>query len=305
VAIAAEWDVIAIDPQQPLPVSARISPGDWETHGADFDRLVHTVVVGEQSVFVVRRNCAVQIDPKLGDVRNRLCPGRDIAVGFDRMWFTFADVVRGADLYTGEELEPIQVRDPSTFTEALSGGGERIATGLGSVWVGYRDGILSRLDVGSGEVTTRRIGEAIDSMAVGGGAVWLGDRFDGSLAILDVETGSIERIDLGAVTPDELVYDEASQKAWALDVFSDLVVAIDRDGASQTVPVGADPTDIAVGIDRVWVTDLDGILREVNPTTGRVREVLDVGLPLWAVGVDEETALVWLDVSPPPRREFA
>jgi streptogramin lyase len=217
------------------------------------------------------------------------------------MWVTVDEDVRGTDLYTGEELDPIRVRDPATLDQGIQLS-SRIATGLDAVWVGYSDGYLSRYDVETGEVTTGRVGDEIDSIVVGDGLVWLGDRFDDAVTTFDPRTGTTHEIDLGVVSPDELVFEEATGKVWALDLSSDLIVSIDRDGPGRTITVGSDPTDIAVGLGSVWVTDLDGVLRRVDTTTGTVTEVVDAGLPLWAVGVDEETGLVWLDLSPPPQR---
>jgi DNA-binding beta-propeller fold protein YncE len=94
---------------------------------------------------------------------------------------------------------------------------------------------------------------SIDQVAARGDALW----------VLDRRVGVVSRIDAGSNT------------------------------VSGSARVGDDPTDMAAGLDAVWVGDRDGSLCRVDPSTLQVTE-LRIGAEVLGVGVDEAGGSVWV-----------
>ena len=58
--------------------------------------------------------------------------------------------------------------------------------------------------------------------------------------------------------------------------------------------MGTPPGDVAVGRDAVWVADQeDGTVTRLNPSLGRVEEVIDIGALVSAIPVDPSSGAVW------------
>ena len=61
--------------------------------------------------------------------------------------------------------------------------------------------------------------------------------------------------------------------------------------------MGLGPTDVAVGLGAVWVTNHgDGTISKIDPVTGNV-ETFEIGAPVAAIAVDEGSDTVWVAVS--------
>jgi hypothetical protein len=122
-------------------------------------------------------------------------------------------------------------------------------------------------------------GTTATSLAVGGGALWIGMR------------GAVERwrlYPLGRQRTYRLGdHDYGSNDvtfgygaAWfALGAPADAVLRIDaRTGRARRIPVGSFPVGVAVGFGSVWVTERgDDTVRRIDPVTGRTRRVIAVG----------------------------
>ena len=74
---------------------------------------------------------------------------------------------------------------------------------------------------------------------------------------------------------------------------------IDPVSASVGSPirVGADPIDLAVGLDAVWVANLDdGTISRIDPVAGAV-ETITIGSPVAAIAVDESSRSLWIVIA--------
>lgn len=87
---------------------------------------------------------------------------------------------------------------------------------------------------------------------------------------------------------------------WILDQHAGVVTRLDAVSHTLSDPtrVGDDPTDIAIGLEAVWVGDLDGSLYRVDASTFEVQE-FPVGAEVLGVAVDEEAGSVWVYVGGP------
>jgi len=64
------------------------------------------------------------------------------------------------------------------------------------------------------------------------------------------------------------------------------------------IRVGAEPTDAAVGLGAIWVTNRgDGTISRIDPVTGDVTDTIEIGAPVAAVDVDEGSGTLWVVVS--------
>jgi DNA-binding SARP family transcriptional activator len=133
--------------------------------------------------------------------------------------------------------------------------------------------VVASIPVGSRPVT----------VAAGGGAVWVGDAHDGTIAEVDVKRRSVVgTIGIGASVVD-LAFGLGS--VWAATGAFGEVVRVDPDLGAVTdrIPLG-DPNDVVVptaaavgvGDGRVWIGALDGLAR-VGPSRGRVVDTVDLG----------------------------
>ena len=84
---------------------------------------------------------------------------------------------------------------------------------------------------------------------------------------------------------------------WALSLSLGTLSRIDpaTNDVRYQVPVGADPSGLAVGSGAVWVGDEDGIIRRVDEVTRRVTEI-PFGAEIRALAFDDETDTLWVDV---------
>lgn len=131
-----------------------------------------------------------------------------------------------------------------------------LAVGEGAVWVGDREeGTVSRLDIATGDVTgTIDVGGEPNAIAVGAGSVWVTE-VDGDVAM------RIDPDELAVVDTIEL--DEpggiaaSDDSVWVAEAFDDIVVRIGLDpvAVSDTIDVGDEPVAIAVGAGAVWVAN--------------------------------------------------
>ena len=150
-------------------------------------------------------------------------------------------------------------------------------------------------------VRTFRVGGQPDRVAVGAGAVWVGD--SGHLFAVDPTTGAVRTV-AGVATPIAVDGDSV----WARrTVHPDTLVRVDATTTrtTATVPLGGTPAAIAVGPDGLWVIDSTGAVTRVDPATNTVVatipvgslgfSVADAGGSVWASGrsADDAHAVLW------------
>ena len=81
--------------------------------------------------------------------------------------------------------------------------------------------------------------------------------------------------------------DQASNRVWRIDPKLNAV--------GTTIPVGQQPSGIAVGAGSVWVASGDGTVSRIDPATDRVTATIAVGGTPSGVTVDDKAG-VWVSV---------
>ena len=168
-----------------------------------------------------------------------------------------------------------------------TGGGSPIAViaGLGAVWSLDSGGVVSRLDLKSGQVTAK-----IETGAAGPYNLWIGD---GSLWSVDDRAGTVLRIDPARRKvvaripvgdgPADMVF--RGKRAWVINHRDLGLVAIDtatnRPRKLGNVP-GDAPERLAWAAGSLWVTGRGTDLLRLDPETGAVKATIEIG----AGGID-------------------
>jgi serine/threonine protein kinase len=146
------------------------------------------------------------------------------------------------------------------------------ATGVGvaadrdEVWVARSDGILDQIDTGTNAIAkTIDIKAPATSITLAGGAVWVSDVLAGVVYRVDPDTAK-KRTIAASGSADGIAADATT--VWVIDRTSGNVTPIDAASGNvgQSIRVGADPSDVAVGSGFVWVTDeAEGSIYRVDP----------------------------------------
>jgi class 3 adenylate cyclase/streptogramin lyase len=288
--------IVAVD-----PVARRIihvTPNALQSHGGGNPKLA----VGEGGVWVRSRNL-VHVDPATGEVvGNPLEPleiavidplaDRGVEVGFRTVWIGGLRERSGVALLrwnpaTDEELPATVVPIDSPLTD--------VALGHGSIWLTFVDGSLVRLRGETRRVeATIQVGGSLDGVVVGTQGVWVLNIAAGTVTRVDPRTDVVmEPVDVpGSI----LAMAAAEDRVWLLDAVGEDVFSVDADGdLGDPIPIGPDPSGIAVGLDAVWVSDEGGRLFRIDPRTHEVTSV-HVGGDLTAIAVDEQHEALWLTV---------
>ena len=171
-----------------------------------------------------------------------------------------------------------------------------VAAGADAVWVAAEAGSLERLDPGGNAITASVDTEnSPTSVAVGAGAVWVGDARGNNVARIDPVTKQvIESITVGDGADAVAV---GAGAVWVADRLAGAVVRIDpaTNSVTTTIPVGRSPTGIAVGFGSVWVANSrDGTVSRIDPVRDRVVKTIEVGGSPQALAVGN--GRVWVSV---------
>jgi serine/threonine-protein kinase len=173
---------------------------------------------------------------------------------------------------------------------------DQIAAGRGSLWVTHNfqstEGeTVSRVDIATGKTVGRAIEVSIgpDSVAVGGGSVWVGA--DKGVWRIDAETGKV--VGKPIALTGEVAFGDGS--LWVADYDERRVWQLNPSTggiAGASTDLGQRPVDVAVGEGFVWATSdradqgNEGTVVRIDPRTGGI-----VGDPI-PVGVDPEDLAV-------------
>jgi DNA-binding SARP family transcriptional activator/streptogramin lyase len=266
-------------------------------------RIDPTIGVGAGGIWVYsfapgdsHTSFVLHVDPATGEhvtipVRAIFETGAALAVASQTVWFIGeAEPTRVSRINaaTDQYLEPVSIR---------SGVATDIVLGEGSLWVGSNAGTINEFDPLTGErISEIELAASPDELAFGAGFLWALDQIGGHVIQIDPEDGRVvRRIDVIGNLEDIAAGDGG---VWVLDDFAGTVTQIDPEtGALQNpIGVGPMPTAIVVGLGSAWITDSeDGLISRVDPRLGS-QEPIDVGVPLVAVAVDEETNSLWVAV---------
>jgi class 3 adenylate cyclase len=257
------------------------------------DYIDHPLAAGEGGVWVLVPPQLLHIDPMHADIRTDQIAvgGENVETGLGAVWvlghqatvFRVSPATdRAAPFFDAVEL---RVSVPHTMSIA------------DAVWIGLRDGTLVRVDGSTGEPGEPvETGHPIDRLAASKDTVWLVDILAGEVFRIDAaslqQTGQPIRIE-GSV--DQIV--AGGDSLWVLDRSAGTVSRIDATSGVIQGPwrVGDDPTDMALGLDSVWVADLDGSVYRLDPLTFKV-ERMPIGAEVLGVAVDEAADSLWVYV---------
>src|SRR5215218_7440743 len=190
-------------------------------------------------------------------------------------------------------VKPIAVRDlpqgsadrpPGRVTKVipLPAGPIGVGYGGGAVWATRDDGVVSRIDPGSGKVQrTRRVGERPIRVAVDGLGAWIANADSDTVSELDAHSGRARRtVAVGdrpssvAVTPDAVWV--ATDRGGTLERIDrrrgEVVARIDIGAAIGT------GRQVAAGLGAIWVTGTDNVSR-VDPATNAITATVRVDSP--------------------------
>lgn len=141
---------------------------------------------------------------------------------------------------------------------------------------------------------TGDFGQSASALASGFDALWIADSLQGTLTKIEPETLDSDapiRVsgDLDAVAT-------GAGSVWILDSSAGVVIPVDpATSMPGSIRVGLHPTDVAVGLGAVWVTDIEGTISKIDPVTGTV-EAFEIGAPVAAIAVDKRSGTLWVAV---------
>ncbi|MBI5103889.1 MAG: hypothetical protein HZB46_02665, partial [Solirubrobacterales bacterium] len=162
--------------------------------------------------------------------------------------------------------------------------------GEGAVWVGRRrkaatapDSVL-RVDPGTNRVAKELVfgEEGVQSLDVGGGAVWITNSRRDRVSRLSVRTGVRESRVVGR-RPRGVAF--AAGRVWTANYDDGTVTELSQGLDRRSVQaVGPGPTGIAGAGGALWVTNfLGGTVTRIDAETGRVEDSVAVGRNPFAV----------------------
>jgi class 3 adenylate cyclase/streptogramin lyase len=262
-----------------------------------FGFIDHPLAVGEGGVWLIRPPSLLHIDPIYEEVRSELIDvgvdqSQTVVTGFDAVWTLSAETVYRVHPGTDEVEEFLVLPIPSGISTWSLALGE-------AIWVGVSDGTLVRADPRTGARDQVDTGLSIDAIAATRDVLWVADILAG--AVFPFDPDSLQRegrpVEIRG-SLDRMV--GRGDGLWILDQRAGVVTRIDAvsHAVSDPIRVGSDPTDIAAGLEAVWVGDLDGSLYRIDTSTLEVQE-FPVGAEVLGVAVDDDAGSVWVYVGDP------
>jgi class 3 adenylate cyclase/streptogramin lyase len=287
--------VVQVDPDREPPIvkSIPVPVPRVSVPGVTLPTSAHSMVVGQGGVWTVRFRYLFHVDPSRSELEDRLplefgiSFSVNLAEGSDKIWVAYDGGLDEVNPATGEQREAVV--SPTDRPVAND-----VAVGAGSVWLGGSDGRLVRFDPETGRELARTGLDPIDAIAFGHGSVWTVDTVGGTVTRYD--PGTMQSVEIAMPTAaDYLVSGDVA--VWALSTSLGTLSRIDpaTNDVRYQVPVGADPSGLAVGSGAVWVGDEDGIIRRVDEVTRAVTKI-PFGAEIRAIAYDDETDTLWVDV---------
>jgi streptogramin lyase len=223
--------------------------------------------------------------------------GGDMALGLRAVWVvsTGHGEVRGIDVVglNPATLDPdLEARIPE------ASGSPEIATTRQSVWVGYGAQVLE-VDPQTGKrLTSLDLGHSVDQLVGAGDELWVVDSLARGLFLFDPGEGSVVQTIGLQVAPDDVEVGNDG-RLWVLNRAGGILLPVTAAGdIGAPIPVGSDPSDVAVSGDTVWVADREqGAIKEIDPVLDEVERTVKVGGAPAALAVDPETGDVWVYLS--------
>jgi len=160
-------------------------------------------------------------------------------------------------------------------------------------------GVLSRLDLNSGDVVRRYpLGYPVE-IAIGEGSAWVGIGADLALGRISISDGKLRRTQVGAYPSSPAV---GFGSVWVASYGGDTVWRVNADtGRVETViHVGDNPWGVAVSRDAVWVTNLfAGTVKRIDPSTNAVVATIVTGFAPSGIAAEGDDVWVVIDEEEP------
>jgi class 3 adenylate cyclase len=249
------------------------------------------IAVGEGAVWLLAPPNLIQLDQITGAFRSSIPNVHDFAIGPGAIW-----VVSGFGVGTTNRLQGI---DPATGTVLIrSAGSEPIGASPGAIWASVHGGV-DEIDPKTGEHLRHVAMAGASELFATTADVWIADRITDTLTRIDIRSnrGTSQHL---AAEPDRIVV--GGGYVWVLDLLGGTVTVIDATSGEtmQVIRMSAHPTDLAYGLGAVWVPDArNGTITRIDAVTRLVSQI-QVGVPLVALAVDDQTASLWAVVANPP-----
>jgi YVTN family beta-propeller protein len=224
----------------------RIDPSTNEISGTVTATGPNSIAVARDFVYVANEDGTLtQINPKTLAISNASGMGnRSVAVGESAIW-TVGDRGLVHENRQGSVVRRVSQAGFSPFA---------VVAGGGAVWVlDYKLQSLWRIDPRTDDLRGRiRLGFTPGGLAFGQGRVWVTDNSGDAVVAIDPVVGQVmRRIKVGAGPIGVAVSDNS---VWTANYRAGTLSRVDpRTGTVVTVPVGRNPTSIAVGGGAVWV----------------------------------------------------
>ena len=156
---------------------------------------------------------------------------------------------------------------------------DALAAGGGSVWIANgRDGTVSRVDRGRGQVTTIDVGGEPAAVAFGAGSLWVADGQNRRVDQIDSATNRVvRRLAAGNGSRGVAL---AGGAVWLTSAIDEQVERLDltQGGRIQRIAVPGGPAAIAAGGGAVWVAgESDGIVTKLDPRSGAALKAIAIG----------------------------
>jgi len=177
----------------------------------------------------------------------------------------------------------------------VQSGPSAIAVGADSVWVTNGGaGTVTRIDPSNDRTQTITVGTAPGGVAFASGAVWVANTGDGSVSRIDPARNNVVKTIAVGASPGAI---SAGSDIWVANSVSNTVSRIDPAANSvvQTIPVGNDPEGIRVVGDAVWVANhLDGTISRIS--TAATSQVTTLSLESGAqpTGFADSAGKLWV-----------
>jgi YVTN family beta-propeller protein len=238
-----------------------------------------------------------RIDPRTRRVTRTLSIGSGVsgvATAGDRVWTLGPPaIVRSIDPLFNRPGQAVRIGTLSPFASHRSWS---VAAGAGSVWASNGDSAIVRIDPTTSAVKARiNVGNGPSGIAVGNGAVWVGDDLDATVSRIDPGTNGVTTtIPVGHGASGIAVGGGA---VWVAQTLDDSVARIDpsTNAVTSTIPVGHAPTGVAAAGGSVWVANSQsGTISRIDAAKGTVVSTTSIGQSPNSVAV--ANGLVWVSV---------
>ena len=194
-----------------------------------------------------------------------------------------ATQLAGSDGLDGISEDAIGVVDPESghilATYSVGHAPEALVAGGGSVWTASgRDGTISRVDRGAGQVTTIDVGGEPTALAYGAGSLWVADGQNRRVDQINSGTNRVVRRWPVGNAPRGVAI--ASGALWLTSAVDGQVERIDLAGRGRNprVDVAGGPAAIAAGGGAVWVaSEGDAVVTRLDPRSGAALKSIGVG----------------------------